>query len=330
MLQPLDVGFFSPLTTAYRKHLEENSRLAKSYTMDKVDYIRLIQMARKNAATHTNITHAWQNSGLFPIQPQVVFDKWGLKAPEPRPGTPPITAFNGPDTPPAMTVTASNGDSISMSFTTPANVKEVNQLVQQIVAGNHDPVLPEKLGKACSSALANNTMLRITNTDLINVDQRKQDKIARKGTHWGEVRIMNLEVVEEREDKFSADQLAKELTKMCKLGPDLFEDTKRGRNRRKTTAGPSTSGPVPPTPGPLIPAWLDPPQVSPERQTSPQRPRRGHRGGARGGVRGSARGGVKGGARGGKKAMTKEVVVVEEEEVVVKYSRSGRPIKPKK
>lgn len=176
MLQPLDVGFFSPLTTAYRKHLEENSRLAKSYIMDKVDYIRLIQMARKNAATHTSITHAWQKSGLFPIQPQIVLDKWGLKAPEKRPVTPPAT------TPLAMTVTASNGDSISMPFTTPANVKEVNQLVQQIVAGNHDPVLPEKLGKACSSALANNTMLRITNIDLISADQRKKEKTARKGT----------------------------------------------------------------------------------------------------------------------------------------------------
>lgn len=159
-------------------------------------------MARKNAATHTNIMHAWQKSGLFPIQPQLILDKLGLKAPETR-----------PTTPPTMTVTASNGDSISMPFTTPANVKEVNQLVQQIKAGNHDPALPEKLGKACSSALANNTMLRITSNDLISVDQRKQNKAARGQGHWSDARIMNLEVVKEREDKFDTEQLAKGVQK---------------------------------------------------------------------------------------------------------------------
>ena len=123
--------------------------------------------------------------------------------------------------------------------------------------------------------------------------------------------------------------------------PDLFEDTKRGRNRRKTTAGPSTTGPftlglVPPTSGPLIPAWLDPPQASPERQVSPQWLQRGDRGGVKRGVgegvrgcaRGGVRGGVKEGVRGGKKAVTQEIVEEEKEEV--RYSRIDRQIRPKK
>ena len=64
ILQSLDVGFFQPLQTVYCKHLEEwTAYIGLGYTTDKTDFIRLIQMARKNAATEKNITHAWQKSG---------------------------------------------------------------------------------------------------------------------------------------------------------------------------------------------------------------------------------------------------------------------------
>ena len=58
MLQSLDVGFFSLLTTMYHKHLKENFRLLKKYTINKADYIRYIQMIRKNATTEKNIIYA--------------------------------------------------------------------------------------------------------------------------------------------------------------------------------------------------------------------------------------------------------------------------------
>lgn len=171
ILQPLDVGFFQPLQSAYGKHLAEWTKYAGGlgYSMDKTDFIRLIQMARKNAATEKNITHAWQKSGLFPVQPTIVFDKLGLQIPQSK-------------SPPEVEVAASNGDSISIPFT-PKNVKHVNLLVQQIQAGNHDPALPEKLGKACNSALATSILLRITNDDLRKVEQRKKDKAKRGQAH---------------------------------------------------------------------------------------------------------------------------------------------------
>ena len=115
--------------------------------MNKSDFIVLIQMARKNAATEKNIKHSWEKSGLFPIKSQIVLDRVGLKIPEPPKSSPPD-----------MTVTASNGDSISMTFT-PRNVKQVDQLVQRIKAEDQDLELPEKLGKACSSALASSILL---------------------------------------------------------------------------------------------------------------------------------------------------------------------------
>ena len=81
-----------------------------------------------------------------------------------------------------MTVTASNDDFIFILFT-PRNVKHVNQLVQQIKAGNYDLALPEKLGKACSSAMTTSTLLTIINNDLIQAEQRKKDKAKRGKGH---------------------------------------------------------------------------------------------------------------------------------------------------
>lgn len=115
--------------------------------MDKTDFIKLIQMARKNAATEHIITRAWEKSGLFPIQPQIVLNKLGMQAPEPE-------QFN----PPEVTVTSSAGQALTVPFT-PRNTKQVNKIVQQIKAGNPDPTLPEKLGKACNTALAATTLL---------------------------------------------------------------------------------------------------------------------------------------------------------------------------
>lgn len=52
-----------------------------------------------------------------------------------------------------MTITAINDDSISISFITPTNVKNINKLVQQKKADNKDPKFSEKLGKAYSLVL---------------------------------------------------------------------------------------------------------------------------------------------------------------------------------
>ena len=122
-------------------------------------------MARKNAATEKNIISAWQKSGLFLIQPKVVFDRLRLKASESQL----IKSDSESEKPPDVTITASNDDFISIPFT-PRNVKHVNQLVQQIKAGNYDSALPEKLGKAYSSAIAISTLLTIINDDLIQAE----------------------------------------------------------------------------------------------------------------------------------------------------------------
>ena len=41
LLQPLDVGIFSPLATAYKSHVQRITRLGGSYHIDKVDFLKI-------------------------------------------------------------------------------------------------------------------------------------------------------------------------------------------------------------------------------------------------------------------------------------------------
>ncbi len=41
LLQPLDVGIFSPLATAYKSYIQRITRLGGSYHIDKVDFLKI-------------------------------------------------------------------------------------------------------------------------------------------------------------------------------------------------------------------------------------------------------------------------------------------------
>ncbi len=265
LLQPLDVGFFQPLSTAYRKHLDEHTELGKGYSIDKTDFLRLIQLARKNAATEKNIKHAWQKSGLFPedsetpIDPQVVFDRLSFKLPGPE---------SRPTTPPAMV----SDDTVPV---TPTTAEQVNRMIQQIKAGDHNgPILLDKIGKACNTALASNTLLRATNDSLLKAQQIKADRDKRKQAHYGDALLMNNAIVQERNDKQAAKQQEREnkqqerqdkqadrqfeqqFRSMCRLGPDIFAERRGGSPAKKKIS------PTQPAPGPLTSLTLDPPGPS--------------------------------------------------------------------
>ena len=283
--------------------------------MDKSDFIRLYQMARKNAATQENIMHAWQKSELFSIEPQIVLDKLGFKTRELETSIVPIVSC---------------GDSVAVP-PTPVNVKQVDAIVQEIKAGNLNPSLSEKLGKACSSALANNHMLRVTNDDLIKADQRKKDKAARGQAYWGEAQVMNLEVVQQRLDEIAVKELEVQFKRLCRMGPDLFEDNPQrggrdrkggrgggdGRARRAGRAGTGGKG------------------KRARRGGASGRGGTGGRGGmgGRGGRDGRSGRGGRGGrvGRGGKGTAVEQVIAeeaVEGDQVI--YSRRSRLIIPKK
>ena len=94
LLQPLDVGVFGPLSKAYKQLVSSQSRYG-AVTISKLDFLRLIQVARKQAITTTNIMSAWRGAGLIPFNPGHVLGKL------PRPITPPTypnTVTDAPQT----------------------------------------------------------------------------------------------------------------------------------------------------------------------------------------------------------------------------------------
>ena len=58
VLQPLDIGLFAPLATAYKANIRSITRLGASYSIDKVDFLEQYQKARTSAFTFSNIQKA--------------------------------------------------------------------------------------------------------------------------------------------------------------------------------------------------------------------------------------------------------------------------------
>lgn len=78
LLQPLDVGVFSLLASSYKKHLESLTRFS-TYNIDKVNFLTIVQKARKEAILIKNIQSAWRATGLIPFNPFAVLGKLNAK-----------------------------------------------------------------------------------------------------------------------------------------------------------------------------------------------------------------------------------------------------------
>ena len=103
-----------------------------------------------------------------------------------------------------MTFTSSSDASVSVSFT-PSNVTEVNEIIDELAAHmqiNDDLTVAQrrlkKLRKIANIAFASAITLQATNEDLLAVAKRQQEKTSRFKGHLADVRVMNLQIVDER------------------------------------------------------------------------------------------------------------------------------------
>ena len=125
LLQPLDVGIFSPLATYYNAGVRERSKYIVSYSIDKIDFLEILGEARDKAISPANIQKAWESVGLEPYNPKVVLEQLP-KQPSVRPATPLST----------VTWTRPTGEEVQVPIT-PANVAQVDELFQRIIQGEH-------------------------------------------------------------------------------------------------------------------------------------------------------------------------------------------------
>lgn len=55
LLQPLDIGVFAPFSTAYKKGVIELGQWGSQYSIDKLDFLKVCQQARKASITKENV-----------------------------------------------------------------------------------------------------------------------------------------------------------------------------------------------------------------------------------------------------------------------------------
>jgi len=219
LLQPLDVGVFAPLATAYKAHVQRITRLGTSYSIDKTDFLELYQLARHEAITPLNIRKSWTATGLLPFSPALVLQHF-----------PPVKELQQsqqynivirPTTPSEATVTYIDSDKGLEVVLTPANTSQVQQLIRQAIEGPSGQIL-QKVGKAAIRAMAESTIEDVTNQELLELNRRKKQKASRIGGNYGTARVMNQEIVDERRENQQAKIWQKEVNSLLRLGPELF------------------------------------------------------------------------------------------------------------
>ena len=105
-------------------------------------------------------------------------------------------------TPPLLTpleifYVSSNRAIVSAPVQTPANISDINNILEKIKLGNHIKLELQKLSKAISNAFAKNTTLEITNKALLEKDEEMKKQAQWSNKQLGKEQIMGQEVLEE-------------------------------------------------------------------------------------------------------------------------------------
>jgi hypothetical protein len=201
ILQPLDVGIFGPLATAYRTAIQKQSVFGAT-RVDNLGFLRLYQQARLGMAK--NVPSAWRGAGLVPFDP----DK--------------VLVHYRPKTPPFASLTDENGTRADIQVDN--NIpKQVDDLVAQLLQACPTPLRPG-LGFIKDTALtaladrqallADKQALQALNQGLVDKQQRHRQTVARK--YHGEARILRVDEMEARAEEQMAREKEEEAIKARK------------------------------------------------------------------------------------------------------------------
>ncbi|KAH8636379.1 hypothetical protein IG631_08214 [Alternaria alternata] len=86
LLQPLDVGCFSPLKRAYSREIESLIRYQINH-ITKLEFLPAFKAAFDRSFTTANICSAFRGAGLVPLQPDAVLSKLDVQLRTPTPAT---------------------------------------------------------------------------------------------------------------------------------------------------------------------------------------------------------------------------------------------------
>ena len=229
VLQPLDVGLFAPLATAYKRNIHSITRLGASYSIDKVDFLEQYQKARTSAFTLQNIQSAWEKVGLVPYKPSRVLDDFSTpQDPPPEAQEEHYSVTFPPSTPLRGTLTYSGPSGSSSKLLTPATTLQVQQIMRKAKEGGDLELMVQKVGKAATLAIAEATIQNRTNIDLLDLNSRKERKNNRVKGNYGNARVLNQAVLDERQAAKDEQRATKEWNKEWKflgsISPQLYDE----------------------------------------------------------------------------------------------------------
>ena len=161
LLQPLDVGCFSPLKRAYGRLVENKARLGFNH-IDKFDFLDAYPEARTETFKANTIKNSFEAAGLVPLNPGRVLEQLNIHLKTP---TPPCS------------------QSTNSAPKTPYNLKQLDKqasTIKRLISQNTgSPQSPTKsalnqLIKGCELAMNSGILLAQENQDLRAAHEKKQ------------------------------------------------------------------------------------------------------------------------------------------------------------
>lgn len=186
ILQPLDVGCFSPLKSAYGRLVVDLAR-RQIFHIDKPDFLAMYHQARASIFSEKTIKNAFNPTGIVPFNPDYVLSK-----------------LIATPSPPGSSHSQASGQASSIwTSETPRTVRQVAQQEQLIKEAIHRALqsLTEaisKLAKACSQNLVQTTLNQRQIAELQSIIQQLNKKKRRTKAKVQVETGMTVEDVQER------------------------------------------------------------------------------------------------------------------------------------
>ena len=198
-LQPLDVGVFGPLKTAYREQVEQLYR-GGSGTVGKQHFTLLYSRARVVAFTESNILSAWSKAGLRPLDANRV-----------------LGTISGPPANQPTAQIATPQPSLSFSDVTQATpvTSEGFIALRRLIEGEFQHVSElnqhrmQKAFNAAEQAMIERTLLRDRTQELFQQNCEKKTRTSVKSTIVGTARVMSYEDIVDRQSEKKATSTSK-------------------------------------------------------------------------------------------------------------------------
>jgi hypothetical protein len=161
LLQPLNVGCFSPLKAAYRHQVSELAR-QRIFHVDKLDFLHLYPKVRQTALSAQNIQASFRVTGLVPYDPERV-----------------ISCLTLVRTPSPLGVLASEQEWTAETPQTADQLQQQARLVKQLLQRQSQSPTSQaiaQLVKGCQLAMNSATILAEENSKLRAANARQRQK----------------------------------------------------------------------------------------------------------------------------------------------------------